>query len=61
MYAAVVILLMFGAVIMMVKKTDKDVTTTRTSDFSIRVRPKPHRRTGRVAKGNFIRLKLIKR
>jgi hypothetical protein len=44
MSAVVVISLMFGAVIVMVKKADKDVTTMRISGASIRVRPNlpPH-------------------
>jgi hypothetical protein len=60
MYAVVVISLMFGAVIVMVKKTDKEVTTMRSSGSSIRVRPNPDPRTGRVTEGDFMRLKLIK-
>jgi hypothetical protein len=39
MSAVVMISLMFGAVIVMVKKADKDVTTKRISGASIRVRP----------------------
>ena len=46
MYAVVVILLMFGAVIVMVKKADREGTTIRLSDSSIRVRPNPDPRTG---------------
>ena len=60
MYAVAVISLMFGAVIVMVKKADKEVTTMRISS-SIRVRPSPAPRTGRVTEEDFIRLKLIKR
>jgi hypothetical protein len=56
----VVISLMFGAVIVMVKKTDKEMIS-RISDSSIRVRPNSDRRTGRVTEGHFTRLKLIKR
>jgi hypothetical protein len=59
MYAVAVISLMFCAVIVMVKKVDKEVTTMRGS--SIRVRPNPDARTGRVTEGHFSRLKLIKR
>ena len=58
MYAVVVISLMFGAVIVMVKKTDKEMIS-RISD--LRVRPNSDRRTGRVTEGHFTRLKLIKR
>ena len=47
MYAVVVILLMFGAVIVMVKKADKEMTTMRISGSSSRVRPNSDRRTGR--------------
>jgi len=57
MYAVVVISLMFGAVIVMVKKADKEVTTMRSSGLSIRVRPNPDG----VTEGDFMRLKLIKR
>ena len=57
MDAVVVISLMFGAVIVMVKKADKEVTTMRISDSSIRVRLNSAPRTGRV----FSRLKLMKR
>jgi hypothetical protein len=39
MYAVVVISLMFGAVIVMVKKADKEGATMRISGSSIRVRP----------------------
>jgi hypothetical protein len=59
MYAVVVISLMFGAVIVMVKKADKEVTSMRTSGSSIRVRLNPDPRTGREE--DFVRLKLIKR
>ena len=48
---------MFGAVIVMVKKADKEVTTMRSSGLSIRVRPNPDG----VTEGDFMRLKLIKR
>jgi hypothetical protein len=58
MYAFVVISLMFGAVIVMVKKADKEVTTMRIWGSSIRVRPNPGARTGRGTEGH---LKLIKR
>ena len=60
MYAVVVISLMFGAVIAMVKKADKEVTTIRISGSSTRMRPNlaPARR---VTAEDFIRLKLIKR
>ena len=61
MYAFVVISLMFGAVIVMVKKADKEVTTMRIWGSSIRVRPNPDPRTKRVTEGHFSRLKLIKR
>jgi hypothetical protein len=61
MDAIVVISLMFGAVIVMVKKADKEETTMRISGSSIRVRPNPDSRTGRVTEGHFSRLKLIKR
>jgi len=60
MYAFVVISIMFGAVIVMVKKVDKEMTTMRFSGSSIRVRPNPAPRTG-VADWHFSRLKLIKR
>lgn len=43
MYAVVVISIMFGAVIVMVKKADKEMTTMRISGSSIRVRPNPAR------------------
>jgi hypothetical protein len=45
MYAVVIISNMFGAVIVMVKKADKEKTRTRISGSSIRVRPnikQPH-------------------
>jgi len=61
MYAVVVISIMFGAVIVMVKKADKEMTTMRISGSSIRVRPNPAPRSGRVMEGHFSRLKLIKR
>ena len=61
MYAVVVISIMFGAVIVMVKKADKEMTTMRISGSSIRVRPNPDPHTGRVTEEDFIRLKLIKR
>ena len=61
MYAVAVISLMFGAVIVMVKKADKEVATMRISGSSIRVRPNPDARTGRGTEGHFSRLKLIKR
>ena len=61
MDAVVVISLMFGAVIVMVKKADKEMTTMRISGLSIRVRPNPDSRTERVTEGDFSRLKLIKR
>ena len=61
MCAAVVISLMFGAVIVMVKKADKEVSTMRVSGLSIRVRPNPDIRTGRGTEGHFSNLKLIKR
>jgi hypothetical protein len=61
MCALVVISLMFGAVIVMVKKADKGVITMRISGSSIRVRPNPHPHTRRVTGEDFIRLKLIKR
>jgi len=61
MYAVVVISLMFGAVIVMVKKADKEVATMRISGSSIRVRPNSAPRTGRVTEEDCIRLKLIKR
>jgi hypothetical protein len=61
MCAVVVISLMFGAVIVMVKKADKEVITMRISGSSIRVRPHPHPNTRRVTGEDFIRLKLIKR
>jgi hypothetical protein len=61
MYAVVVISLMFGAVIVMVKKADKEVTPMRVSGSSIRVRPNPDPRTGRATDEDFVRLKLIKR
>ena len=54
MYAVVVISLMFGAVIVMVKKADKEVTTMRSSGSSIRVRPNPAPRSGRVMEGHFV-------
>jgi hypothetical protein len=60
MCAVVVISLMFGAVIVMVKKADKEVITMRISGSSIRVRPHPDP-TRRVTGEDFIRLKLIKR
>jgi hypothetical protein len=60
MDAVVVISLMFGTVIVMVKKADKEMTTMRISGSSIRVRPNPDPRTGRVT-GGFSGLKLIKR
>jgi hypothetical protein len=60
MYAVVVISIMFGAVIVMVKKADKEMTS-RISGSSIRVRPNSDRRTGRGTEGHFSRLKLIKR
>ena len=61
MCAVVVISIMFGAVIVMVKKVDKEMTTMRFSGSSIRVRPNPDPRTKRVTEGHFSRLKLIKR
>ena len=61
MYAVVVISLMLGAVILMVKKADKEVTTMRISGSSIRVRPNPAPLLESVTKGYFSRLKLIKR
>ena len=61
MYAVVVISIMFGAVIVMVKKADKEMTTIRFSGSSIRVRTNPAPRTGSVTEGHFSRLKLIKR
>ena len=61
MYAVVVISLMFGAVIVMVKKADKEMTSMRISGSSIRVRPNFDRGTGRRTEGHFTRLKLIKR
>ena len=61
MYAVAVISLMFGAVIVMVKKADKEVATLRISGSSIRVRPNPGPRTKRVTEGHLSRLKLIKR
>jgi hypothetical protein len=61
MCAVVVISLMFGAVIVMVKKADKEVITMRISGSSIRVRPHPHPHTRRATGEDFIRLKLIKR
>jgi hypothetical protein len=60
MYAVVVISLMFGAVIVMVKKADKEKTSMRISGSSIRVRPNPKPSTGRVTEGHVRRLKLIK-
>jgi hypothetical protein len=51
MCAVVVISLMFGAVIVMVKKADKEMTTMRISALSSRVRPNSDRRTGRGTKG----------
>ena len=59
MSAVVVISLMFGAVIVMVKKADKEVTTIRTSGSSYRMRPNPDPRARRVTAEDFIRLKLI--
>jgi hypothetical protein len=59
MYAVVVISIMFGAVIVMVKKADKEMTTF--SGSSSRVGPNPPPRTGSVTEGHFSRLKLIKR
>jgi hypothetical protein len=61
MCAVVVISLMFGAVIVMVKKADKEMTTMRISALSSRVRPNSDRRTGRGTEGHFTSLKLIKR
>ena len=61
MCAVVVISLMFGAVIVMVKKADEEVTTIRISGSSTRMRPNPDPRTRRVTAEDFIRLKLIKR
>jgi len=61
MYAVVVISLMFGAVIVMVKKADKEMTTMRISGSSSRVGPNSDCRTGRGTEGHFTRLKLIKR
>ena len=60
MDAVAVISLMFVTVIVMVKKADKEVTTMRISGSSIRVRPNPDPRTGRVIR-DFSGLKLIKR
>ena len=56
MYAVVVISLMFGAVIVMVKKAGKEVTTMPISGSS-----NPGVRTGSVTEGHFSHLKLIKR
>jgi hypothetical protein len=61
MYAVVVISLMFDAVIVMVKKAGKEVTTMRISGSSIRVRPNPGARTGSVTEGHFSHLRFIKR
>ena len=61
MYAVVVISLMFGAVIVMVKKADKEVPPVRISSSSIRVRPNPAPGTRRATDDDFVRLKLIKR
>jgi hypothetical protein len=59
MYAVVVISLMFGAVIVMVKKADKEMTLMRISGSSSRVRPNSDRHTGRGTEGHLTRLKLI--
>ncbi len=61
MYAVVVISLMFGAVVVMVKKAGKELTTMRVSSSSIRVTPNLGARTRRVTEGHFSHLKLIKR
>jgi hypothetical protein len=61
MCAVVVISLMFGAVIVMVKKADKEMTTMRISALPSRVRPNSDRRTGRGTEGRFTLLKLVKR
>jgi hypothetical protein len=57
MCAVVVISIMFGAVIVMVKKADKEMTSMRISGSSIRVRPNPNPRTGKVTEGHVRRLK----
>jgi hypothetical protein len=56
MYAVVVISLMFGAVIVMVKKADKEMITIRISGSSTRMRPNPDPHTRRVTAEDFIRL-----
>jgi hypothetical protein len=61
MCAVVVISLMFGAVIVMVKKADKEMTTMRISALSSRVRPNLDFCIGRGTERHFTRLKLIKR
>ena len=60
MCAVVVISIMFGAVIVMVKKADNEMTSMRISGSSIRVRPNPNPGTGKVTEGHARRLKLIK-
>jgi hypothetical protein len=61
MYAIVAISLMFGAVIVMVKKAGKEVTTMPISGSSTRLKPNAGVRTGSVTEGHFTHLKLIKR
>jgi hypothetical protein len=61
MYAVVVISLMFGAVIVMVKKADKQISNMRIPSSSSRVGSNSDRRTGRGTEGHFTRLKLVKR
>ena len=56
MYAVVVISLMFGAVIVMVKKADKEMTTMRISGSSSRVRPNSTPLSARGGKGSFFPL-----
>ena len=60
MCAVVVISLLFGAVIVMVKKADKEMTSMRISGSSNRARPNPNPGTGRVTEGHVRRLKLVK-
>jgi hypothetical protein len=61
MYAVVVISLMFGAVIVMVKRADKEVPPMQISGSSIRVKSNPVPRPVRATIGEFVHLKLIKR
>jgi hypothetical protein len=58
MYAVVVVSIMFGAVIVMVKKAAKEMTIMRMSGSSIRVKPNLDPRKGKVTYGHFSRLKL---